>query len=108
MKIYYGVLFIYCLIAQSRVSAFPFLFSSSSNSGNYQQRQQIIEWQPPIDEWNITSVPRSIIPFLKARNNTGYYLHPKIEQTDRDEEILRRLNEIKVNIVDIEFMILYY
>lgn len=98
MNIYYGLLLANCLISNWEVSALPFLFGSpTSNSGNYQQRQQIIEWQPPVDEWNITSIPRSIIPFLKARNNSGYYLNPSTEETDRDDEILRRLQEVKVN-----------
>lgn len=96
MNIYYGLILIHCFIAQLKVSALPFLFGPTSNNGNYQQRRQIVEWQPPLDEWNITSVPRSIIPFLKARNNSGYYLYPKAEETDRDDEILRRLQEIKV------------
>lgn len=74
--------------------AFPFLFRSD-NAG----RRQLVEWQQPIDEWNITSVPRSIIPFLKARNSSNYYLHPKTDENNSsDDEVLQRLREMKVNI----------
>lgn len=91
MRIHYGLVFVYGIILQSGVSAFPFLLSSTNN-GN---RRQVIEWQTPIDDWNITSVPRSITPFLKAKNNTGSYVHPKT--SDHDELMLQRLQEIKVS-----------
>lgn len=98
MKIRSDVIFniivvVYCLIVR-HAEAFPFLFSSHNV-----ERRQVIEWQQPIDEWNISSVPRSIIPFLKARNNTNFYLYPKTNETSRrDEEMLQRLREIKVKL----------
>lgn len=93
MKINYELLFVCCLIIQSRVSGLPFLLSSTNNAN----RRQVIEWQTPNDDWNITNVPRSITPFLKAKNSTGSYVQPKIPS--HEELLLQRLQEIKVKSV---------
>jgi hypothetical protein len=59
-----------------------------------------IEWEPPEDNWNITSVPRSVEPHVILKNHQ-HNLPPatnfKVIETDEDEQILRRLQEFKVN-----------
>lgn len=72
--------------------ALPFLFGGSG------YRRSVIEYQTPADDWNITSVPRSITPHLPARNASHYIMPPRKSSAEIDEETLERLRDIKVRI----------
>lgn len=77
------IVFIYVFIAV------PFnLFSS--NTG----QRQFTKWTSPKDDWNIASLPRSIVPHLKPRNGT--HVVPEGRPVDEDEEFLQRLKALKV------------
>lgn len=69
----------------------PFIFTSSGNNN----RRQYTKWTSPVDEWNITSLPRSIVPHLKPRNGTHQL--PMVRPDPNDEDaLLERLKELKV------------
>lgn len=69
----------------------PFIFTSSGNN-----RRQYTKWTSPVDEWNITSLPRSIIPHLKPRNGTHQLPMVRPDASDEDA-LLERLKELQVN-----------
>ncbi|XP_037036162.1 sphingomyelin phosphodiesterase isoform X3 [Bradysia coprophila] len=69
----------------------PFIFTSTGNN-----RRQYTKWTSPVDEWNITSLPRSIVPHLKPRNGTHQL--PMVRPDAGDEGAgLERLKELKEN-----------
>lgn len=77
-------------------SASPFLFSSS---GKRKTRSQI-EWIQPVDDWNITAVPRSVYPHLENKNqkhNVPGAAIPRLRTIDGDEKMMQRFLEIKVS-----------
>lgn len=74
-------------------STFPFKgypFLTFSQSG---EQRQFTKWTTPVDDWNITSVPRSIIPHFQPRNLTH---NVPLGRTEQDEELLVKLNALKV------------
>lgn len=72
-------------------SALPFsLFSSQSGA-----QRQFTKWTSPKDDWNILTIPRSIVPHLKPRNGTHAVPEGR-PIDDEDEEILQRLKAMKV------------
>ncbi|CAO1430795.1 unnamed protein product, partial [Diamesa tonsa] len=78
------------------IPASPFLFSSS---GKRKSRSQI-EWIQPVDDWNITAVPRSVYPHLENKNqkhNVPGASIPRLRTIDGDEKMMQRFLEIKNN-----------
>ena len=96
MRIHYETIIIIKIILIAtiqNVSPLPFIFGSTAHNGN---RRQIVEWQQPSDEWNITTLPRSITPHLNAKNySASLHVIPTAE-VDVDEDTLAHLREIKV------------
>lgn len=62
-----------------------------------QQQRQFTKWETPRDDWNISSVPRSIVPHLKPRNGTVPQVPPPRPINQSDEELLAQLKELKVS-----------
>lgn len=63
-----------------------------------------LPWTMPIDNWNISSLPRSIIPHLTPKNHTHDVPQGHIDLL-QDQEILNRLKALKVNMVKKNFLI---
>lgn len=81
------------LLLLTNVNGLPFLFGTS-----YGNRDHMIEYQTPDDSWNITSVPRSITPHLLMVNTTQtHIIPPRKTEEQLEDEILKRLHEIKVS-----------
>lgn len=62
------------------------------------------EWKQPQDDWNITSIPRSVLPHLVNKNQTHTLPAPanlQYRTIDSDERLLMRFHEIKVNKIKI-------
>lgn len=80
------------LLLLINVNGLPFLF------GTQIDRRHAIEYQMPDDNWNITSIPRSIIPHLLARNDTStsHLVPPRKSNDQIEDELLKRLRDIKV------------
>lgn len=66
------------------------LFASQNNG-----QRQVTKWASPKDEWNIASVPRSIVPHLQPRNGT--HAVPDRPAVDDDEAFLERMRALKHN-----------
>lgn len=80
--------------------ALPFVFSRS----NTRSARTQIEWQQPEDNFNISSLPRSIFPHLENKNYKHIVPQPASPQfrtidsdSENDEKILAKLLEIKVS-----------
>lgn len=79
--------------------ASPFLPASTAK--RRRQRSQV-EWKQPEDNWNITTLPRSILPHLENKNYTHSLPAPgniQYKVIDSDERMLERFHEIKVSVV---------
>jgi hypothetical protein len=77
-------------------SASPFVRELSRT----RRRQRQTEWKQPEDNWNITTLPRSILPHLENKNFTHSLPAPgniQYRTIDSDERLLERFHEIKVN-----------
>lgn len=76
--------------------------SSPPSSTAYRRRvRSQVEWKQPIDDWNITNIPRSILPHLVNKNLTHTLPAPanlQYKTIDSDERILQRFHEIRVRI----------
>lgn len=80
------------LLLLSNVNGLPFLFGTTH--GN---RDHMVEYQTPDDNWNITSLPRSITPHINHINSTqNHVIPPRKSEQQLEDEILHRLHEIKV------------
>lgn len=77
-------------------SGIPYLYNTHSISRR--STSSSIDWTQPYDDWNITSLPRSILPHLIVRDH-HHILPPTanvvLGESD-DDKLLRRLWEIKV------------
>ncbi|XP_031627934.1 sphingomyelin phosphodiesterase isoform X2 [Contarinia nasturtii] len=79
------------LLLLTNVNGLPFLFGTTH--GN---RDHMVEYQTPDDNWNITSVPRSITPHINHINFTqNHVIPPRKSEQQLEDEILHRLHEIK-------------
>lgn len=64
------------------------------------QRSQVT-WKQPEDNWNITTVPRSVLPHLMNRNFTHLLPAPgniQYRVINADERMMERFHEIKVSL----------
>lgn len=90
----------------SLLTALPFLYKvhdrhrrSTGSGGDY-------SWEMSYDDWNITTVPRSVHPHLIVKDHQ-HVLPPRAttnhliggHDSNEDDRLLRRLYEIKVNII---------
>ena len=93
-----GILKVFWTFFKNIFLGLPFLVSHSSNQDRREKSQ--IAWIQPVDDWNITTAPRSIYPHLENKNHkhvvplphTGTHLYT----IDSDEKLLARLLEIRV------------
>lgn len=69
----------------------PLSLFSNRNS----ESRQFTRWESPKDDWNISSLPRSIVPHLKPRNGTHNVPMGRPEFDGKDDTILERLQEMK-------------
>ena len=93
-----GFITIFSLNHNLIASPFERELSSSSRSRRNQNHQ--LEWKQPEDNWNITTIPRSILPHLENKNFTHSLPAPgniQYKTIDNDEKLLERFHEIKVN-----------
>lgn len=63
------------------------------------QRSQVV-WKQPEDNWNITTLPRSILPHLENKNYTHSLPAPgnvHYRMIDSDERMLEHFNVMKVS-----------
>lgn len=79
------------LLLTQHVNGLPFLFGTS-----YGSRDHMVDYQTPDDSWNITSVPRSIIPHLAAAKDQSHSIPPRKTDEQIEDELLKRLRDIKV------------
>lgn len=70
-------------------------FMLFANNGNGQRA--ITKWSSPKDEWNIASVPRSIVPHLRPRNGSHTVPDRPAPVEDDDEAFLERMRALKAN-----------
>lgn len=90
LAIIYKLLLLHLFL--TNVNGLPFLYGTS-----YGSRDHMVEYQTPDDNWNISSVPRSTIPHILTLNSTqSHDLPPRKTEQQLEDEILRRLHEIKV------------
>lgn len=81
------------LLILTNVNGLPFLLGTPFGS-----RDHMVDYQTPDDSWNITSVPRSIIPHLIISNATqNHVVPPRKTEEEIEDELIKRLHEIKVN-----------
>jgi hypothetical protein len=76
------------------------VISSGSNSQRRRTRTTVA-WKQPEDNWNITDIPRSILPHLPSKSTIHTLPAPAsvvYKTLDNDEKVLERLHEIKVRI----------
>lgn len=68
----------------------------------YRRRpRSYVAWKQPEDNWNITTLPRSILPHLENKNFTHSLPAPgnvQFRVIDADERMLERFHEIKVSL----------
>lgn len=71
-------------------------------SSEHRRRQRSnAPWKQPEDNWNITSIPRSILPHLENKNFTHSLPAPgniQLRVIDADERMLERFHEIKASL----------
>lgn len=92
MKIRHEILAItYTLfLCLTNVNGLPFLFGTPS-IGSHMVRYQTLE-----DNWNISSVPRSIEPHLATTKQVSHQVPPRKSNEQIEEELLTGLRNIKV------------
>lgn len=81
-------IFILIYIYIQSINGLPFLFNQNGRSA--------VEWETPRDNWNITSIPRSVTPHLQVKNFT-HLVPPSMKYIDHEAKLLNRLHEIKQN-----------
>lgn len=96
MKVQYELLVIvYKLILMhlliTNVNGLPFLFGTSHGKRNH-----MIEYQTPDDSWNITSATRSTTPHMIVVKEFSHSIPPRKTEEQIEDELLKRLHEIKV------------
>lgn len=85
------------LLLSTNVNGLPILFGTS-----FGNRDHMVVYQSPDDSWNITSIPRSITPHLININSTQNHVIPRRKtEEELEDEILKRLHEIKVRKIEI-------
>lgn len=87
--VYKLLLSLFLLLRFTNVNGLPFLFGTTHDTRNH-----MIDYRTPDDSWNITSVPRSITPHI--REIKTHSIPPRKTDEQIDDEILRRLRDIKV------------
>ncbi|CRK91825.1 CLUMA_CG005448, isoform B [Clunio marinus] len=79
------------------INSSPF---KKANTNNRRRQRSSSVWKQPEDNWNITTIPRSVHPHLENKNYThslpapGHIIYRTI---DSDERLLMRFHEIKNN-----------
>lgn len=80
-----------CFVLLSTVNSLPFIF------GNRNGNRRVIQYQIPPDTWNITSVPRSIMPHLVVKyNETDNYIMSGRRSAGIKNDTIKYLKEMKV------------
>lgn len=80
------------LLLLINANGLPYLF------GTHDNRRHLVEYQMPDDNWNITSVPRSITPHLALRDDSIFHSVPPIKTNEQiEDELMKRLTDIKVS-----------
>lgn len=75
--------------------------SISSLSSSRRRIRSNSEWKQPTDDWNITSIPRSVLPHLVNKNQSHTLPAPanlQYRTIDSDEKVMQRFHEIKVDL----------
>lgn len=80
------------LLCLTNVIGLPF-FLGPPSIGSHMVRYQALE-----DNWNISSVPRSVEPHLAASKQDQHQVPPRKSNTQIEEELLTGLRNIKVGL----------